>query len=81
MASSVSTDKMQATGTVLSWLSVFRSEGIGAMSVWAQGPTADDLTNLIGRLVQLDSIDLAENVKFRAGLGRRFTHSMRTSPG
>lgn len=29
---------------------------------------ADDLTKLIGRLVELDSIDVAKDVKFRAGL-------------
>ena len=32
------------------------------------GPTADDISKLIDRLVQLDSIDLAKDVKFRAGL-------------
>src|SRR5687768_7283551 len=32
------------------------------------GPTADDITRLIDRLVVLDSIDLAQGVKFRAGL-------------
>jgi len=34
----------------------------------AQGPTEDDLTQLINRLIELDSIDLAPKVKFRAGL-------------
>jgi len=34
----------------------------------AQAPTADDLTRLIDRLVELDSIPLAKDVKFRAGL-------------
>ncbi len=34
----------------------------------AQGPGADDLTKLIARLVELDSIDLTPGVKFRAGL-------------
>ncbi len=34
----------------------------------AQEPTEASLTELIGRLIQLDSIDLAPNVKFRAGL-------------
>lgn len=34
----------------------------------AQGPTADDLTKLIDRLVDLDSIDLAPTVKFRENL-------------
>lgn len=36
--------------------------------VRAQGPTEDDLTKLINRLVDLDSIDLAPLVKHRAGL-------------
>lgn len=35
---------------------------------FAQGPTEDDLTKLIGRLIELDSIDLAPLVKHRAGL-------------
>lgn len=30
--------------------------------------SADDITKLIGRLMELDSIDVAKNVKFRAGL-------------
>lgn len=34
----------------------------------AQGPTEADLTKLIERLVALDSIDLAPQVRFRAGL-------------
>lgn len=34
----------------------------------AQAQTADDLTKLIHRLIELDSIDLAKDVKFRAGL-------------
>jgi hypothetical protein len=34
----------------------------------AQGPTDVELTKLIERLVELDSIDLAPKVKFRAGL-------------
>lgn len=34
----------------------------------AQAQTADDLTKLIDRLIELDSIDLAKEVKFRAGL-------------
>ncbi|MBI3822778.1 MAG: hypothetical protein HY289_08875 [Planctomycetes bacterium] len=34
----------------------------------ADAQTADDVTKLIDRLVQLDSIDLAKDVKFRAGL-------------
>jgi hypothetical protein len=33
-----------------------------------EGPTTDDLTKLIERLIELDSIDLAPGVKFRAGL-------------
>jgi len=33
-----------------------------------QGSTADDLTRLIDRLIELDSIDLAPRVKFRPGL-------------
>src|SRR5262245_60077402 len=44
---------------------------LGTMAVRpaaAQGPTAEDLTRLIDRLVELDSIDLAPRVKFRAGL-------------
>lgn len=34
----------------------------------ARAQTADDVTKLIGRLVELDSIDLAKDVKFRPGL-------------
>ncbi len=34
----------------------------------ASAQTANDVTKLIDRLVQLDSIDLAKDVKFRAGL-------------
>jgi hypothetical protein len=34
----------------------------------AQAQTADEVSKLIDRLIQLDSIDLAKNVKFRAGL-------------
>ncbi len=34
----------------------------------ASAQTADDLTKLIERLIELDSIDLAKDVKFRAGL-------------
>jgi hypothetical protein len=34
----------------------------------AQGPTEADLTKLIARLIELDSIDLAPKVKFREGL-------------
>ena len=34
----------------------------------AQSPTADDLTRVIDQLIELDSIDLAPRVKFRAGL-------------
>ena len=34
----------------------------------ARGETADHVTKLIDRLIQLDSIDLAKDVKFRAGL-------------
>lgn len=37
-------------------------------SAVAQEPTEEDLTKLIGRLIELDSIDLAPRVKFRAGL-------------
>lgn len=33
-----------------------------------QGPTEADLTRLIERLIELDSIDLAPKIKFRAGL-------------
>src|SRR4051794_37029221 len=33
-----------------------------------QGPTEQDLTKLIDRLIELDSIDLAPLVRFRAGL-------------
>src|SRR5262249_22363741 len=33
-----------------------------------QGPTEEELTKLISRLIELDSIDLAPLVKFRAGL-------------
>src|SRR5687767_4096918 len=40
----------------------------GTTQAAAQGPTADDLTKLIDRLVELDSIDLARDVKFRPGL-------------
>src|SRR5688572_31491916 len=42
---------------------------LGPPSAIAQGPTEDDLTGLISRLIELDSIDLAPKVKFRAGLG------------
>lgn len=41
---------------------------LGLPQVAAQTPTDEDLTKLIGRLVELDSIDLAPLVKFRAGL-------------
>jgi hypothetical protein len=34
----------------------------------AQGPTEADLTKLIERLIELDSIDLAPKVRFRPGL-------------
>jgi hypothetical protein len=34
----------------------------------AQAQTADEVSKLIDRLIQLDSIDLAKDVKFRAGL-------------
>ena len=34
----------------------------------AQAQSADDVAKLIGRLIELDSIDLAKGVKFRAGL-------------
>ena len=37
-------------------------------SAIAQGPAEDDLTKQIGRLIDLDSMDLAPKVKFRAGL-------------
>src|SRR5262245_10329317 len=40
----------------------------GLPSARAQGPTEDELTKLIGRLVEVDSIDLAPLVKFRPGL-------------
>jgi len=39
-----------------------------SLPAFAQGPTAENLTKLIERLVELDSIDLAPQVKFRAGL-------------
>lgn len=38
-----------------------------AMPAAAQGPTEADLTRLIERLMELDSIDLAPKIKFRAG--------------
>lgn len=41
---------------------------MGPQFAIAQGPTEDDLTKLIHRLIELDSIDLAPLVKFRAGL-------------
>lgn len=41
---------------------------LGVQPATAQGPTEDDLTRLIGRLIELDSIDLAPLVKFREGL-------------
>jgi hypothetical protein len=41
---------------------------LGSQGALAQAPTEEDLTKLIGRLVELDSIDLAPKVKFRAGL-------------
>ena len=37
-------------------------------SAGAQAQTADDVSKLIDRLIQLDSIDVARDVKFRAGL-------------
>ncbi len=39
------------------------------LSAAARGQTADDVTKLIGRLIELDSIDLAPMVKFRPKLG------------
>src|ERR1043165_6770850 len=33
-----------------------------------RGQSADDITKLIQQLIELDSIDLAKNVKFREGL-------------
>jgi hypothetical protein len=45
---------------VLAWSS--------AVPAFGQGPTEDELTKLIDRLIDLDSIDLAPKVKFRAGL-------------
>lgn len=41
---------------------------LGQPHASAQGPTEDDLSKLIHRLIELDSIDLAPQVKFRAGL-------------
>jgi hypothetical protein len=41
---------------------------LGPKPAAAQGPTEVDLTKLIERLIELDSIDLAPKVKFRAGL-------------
>src|SRR5262245_48892065 len=41
---------------------------LGLKPAAAQGPTEADLTKLIERLIELDSIDLAPKVKFRAGL-------------
>src|SRR5262245_58118309 len=40
----------------------------GVTPARAQGPTEDELTKVIGRLVELDSIDLTPLVKFRPGL-------------
>ena len=34
----------------------------------ARAQTPDELTKLVDKLVELDSIDLAKNVKFRPGL-------------
>jgi len=45
---------------------LFLCFGLG--SARGEGPTEEDLTRLIARLVELDSIDLAPLVKFRAGL-------------
>jgi hypothetical protein len=56
---------MLRTCCIMSLL-VFRS--LFPQNATAQGPTADDLTQLINRLIELDSIDLAPKVKFRAGL-------------
>lgn len=41
---------------------------IALQPVAAQEPTEADLTKLIERLIELDSVDLAPKVKFRAGL-------------
>ncbi|WP_254508890.1 hypothetical protein [Anatilimnocola floriformis] len=41
---------------------------IGLVAFDVQAQTADDITKLIGQLVELDSIDVAKDIKFRAGL-------------
>jgi hypothetical protein len=41
---------------------------VGEKGAADEGPTEADLTKLIERLIDLDSIDLAPRVKFRAGL-------------
>lgn len=49
-------------------LALFLIAIVAPQVVLADGPTADDLTRLIARLVELDSVDLAKGVKFRPGL-------------
>lgn len=54
--------------SVLRWLFSVVVIALAAKPAAAQGPTDADLTKLIERLIELDSIDLAPKVKFRAGL-------------
>lgn len=42
--------------------------GLLAIQPDARAQTADDITKLIERLIELDSIDLSKNVRYRAGL-------------
>ena len=51
-----------------SLLCLFLPAALGLVPAAPPGPTADDLTRLIDRLVELDSINVAQDVKFRAGL-------------
>lgn len=44
------------------------ASGFAGLTCHAPAQTPDDISRLIGRLVELDSIDLAKDVKFRPGL-------------
>lgn len=50
------------------FLCIFLLGLLGLQPATVQAQTSDDLTKLIGRLIELDSIELAKNVQFRAGL-------------
>lgn len=47
---------------------LFSSVALLLASAPARGQTPDDVTKLIDKLIELDSIDIAKDVKFRAGL-------------